>query len=81
MEGAGGRAFGVDYIPGLVALSRVNIGADDASLLAADNKIALRVGDGWKGWPEHAPFRAIHVGAAAAEVPPALIAQLAPGGR
>ena len=36
--------------------------------------------DGWAGLPEHAPFDAIHVGAAAARVPEALVAQLAPGG-
>lgn len=37
--------------------------------------------DGRKGWPEHAPYDAIHVGAAAVEIPPALIEQLKPGGR
>lgn len=41
----------------------------------------LRVGDGSEGWPEAAPFDAIIVGAAAAEVPGALLAQLADGGR
>lgn len=41
----------------------------------------LRVGDGALGWPEAAPFDAIVVTAAAADVPPALIEQLAPGGR
>jgi len=42
---------------------------------------ALRVGDGSEGWPEHAPYDAIIVGAAAARVPGALLAQLANGGR
>lgn len=37
--------------------------------------------DGRLGWPEHAPYDAIHVGAAAAEIPQALIDQLKPGGR
>lgn len=37
--------------------------------------------DGRQGWPEFAPYDAIHVGAAAAEIPPALIEQLKPGGR
>jgi len=41
----------------------------------------LRVGDGSEGWPEAAPFDAIIVGAAAARVPGALLAQLADGGR
>jgi protein-L-isoaspartate(D-aspartate) O-methyltransferase len=40
-----------------------------------------RVGDGWDGWPEHAPYAAIVVTAAASELPQALVAQLAPGGR
>jgi protein-L-isoaspartate(D-aspartate) O-methyltransferase len=39
------------------------------------------VGDGYAGWPQHAPFDAIHVGAAAPAVPQALLEQLAPGGR
>jgi protein-L-isoaspartate(D-aspartate) O-methyltransferase len=42
---------------------------------------SLRIGDGWQGWPEAAPFDAILVTAAPATVPPALIEQLAPGGR
>jgi protein-L-isoaspartate(D-aspartate) O-methyltransferase len=43
--------------------------------------LQLEVGDGWKGWPASAPYDAIHVGAAAARVPDALVDQLAPGGR
>ncbi|XP_017642267.1 protein-L-isoaspartate O-methyltransferase-like isoform X2 [Gossypium arboreum] len=43
---------------------------------------ALDVGsDGREGWPEHAPYDAIHVGAAAPEIPQPLIDQLKPGGR
>ncbi len=41
----------------------------------------LKLGDGGKGWPEYAPYDGILVTAAAAEVPQALLAQLAPGGR
>jgi protein-L-isoaspartate(D-aspartate) O-methyltransferase len=43
--------------------------------------VELRAGDGTRGWPERAPFDAILVSAAAERVPPALEAQLAPGGR
>jgi protein-L-isoaspartate(D-aspartate) O-methyltransferase len=43
--------------------------------------VHLRVGDGAAGWEEAAPFDRIVVTAAAPEVPPALVAQLAPGGR
>ena len=38
-------------------------------------------GDGFAGYPDWAPFDAIHVGAAAPAVPPALVSQLAAGGR
>jgi protein-L-isoaspartate(D-aspartate) O-methyltransferase len=42
--------------------------------------IVSRFGDGFKGWREQAPFDRIIVTAAAPEVPPALMDQLAPGG-
>jgi protein-L-isoaspartate(D-aspartate) O-methyltransferase len=44
-------------------------------------RIHTKVGDGKAGWPEHAPYDAILVAAATAQVPPALIDQLAEGGR
>jgi len=43
--------------------------------------IEIRIGDGYRGWPEKAPFDAIVVTAAAPRVPEALLAQLKPGGR
>ena len=43
--------------------------------------IETRIGDGYNGWPERAPFDAIIVTAAAPRVPPALTDQLKPGGR
>lgn len=43
--------------------------------------VALLVGDGTIGWQRYAPYDAILVAAAAPDVPPALIEQLAPGGR
>ena len=43
--------------------------------------VQTRVGDGYYGWPEAAPFDAIIVTAAASHVPPALIRQLKPSGR
>lgn len=45
------------------------------------HNITTRVGDGTLGWPEQAPFPRIMVTAAAAAPPPALLDQLAPGGR
>ncbi len=43
--------------------------------------IKTRIGDGYAGWPVHAPFDAVMVTCAPDHVPPALIEQLAPGGR
>lgn len=43
--------------------------------------IQVRCADGWKGAPDKAPFQVIVVAAAPERVPPALIEQLAPGGR
>lgn len=43
--------------------------------------VTVRHGDGYKGWPEEAPFDAIIVTAAPPEVPPKLVEQLKTGGR
>ena len=48
--------------------------------LGYDN-VEVRIGDGYDGWAEHAPFDAIMVTAAASHVPPPLLGQLKPGGR
>jgi len=54
--------------------------AETLSSLSIRN-VRLRIGDGSLGWPEAAPFDAIVVTAAPADTPPALIDQLAMGGR
>jgi protein-L-isoaspartate(D-aspartate) O-methyltransferase len=43
--------------------------------------VAIRVGDGSRGWVEHAPFDRILVASAAERAPQALVEQLRPGGR
>ncbi len=43
--------------------------------------ITLKTGDGYLGWPEHAPFDGIIVTAAADNIPPPLVEQLKPGGK
>ena len=43
--------------------------------------VETRIGDGYQGWPEHAPFDAIIVTAAPGHIPQPLIDQLKPGGR
>ncbi len=48
--------------------------------LKYDN-VYVREGDGYRGWPERAPFDAILVTAGATEIPKPLIEQLKPGGR
>ena len=48
---------------------------------AGYKNVQTRIGDGYQGWREAAPFDAIMVTAAAPAVPPALIEQLKPGGK
>ena len=43
--------------------------------------VSTKIGDGYRGWADHAPFDAIIVTAASDHVPPPLIGQLRPGGR
>ena len=43
--------------------------------------VEVRVGDGYHGWEEHAPYDVILVTAAASHIPPPLLRQLKPGGR
>lgn len=53
--------------------------ADRLKELGYDN-IETCVGNGYDGWPEHAPYDSIIVTAAASYIPPALVEQLKPGG-
>ena len=43
--------------------------------------VTVKAGDGYRGWPEHAPFDGIIVTAAPEKIPEPLVEQLAPGGR
>jgi protein-L-isoaspartate(D-aspartate) O-methyltransferase len=45
------------------------------------NNVTVRTGDGYAGWPEHAPFDGIIVTAAPESIPPPLLKQLKPGGK
>jgi protein-L-isoaspartate(D-aspartate) O-methyltransferase len=45
------------------------------------NNVGIQIGDGSRGWPEHAPYDKIIVTAAAEEVPTPLLEQLKPNGR
>jgi protein-L-isoaspartate(D-aspartate) O-methyltransferase len=72
----GAKAYGIEHIGQLVPRSIAAV-----RRVLADDQFQITEGDGRKGWPEHAPFDVIHVGAAAQpEVVPALMAQLKPDG-
>uniref|UniRef100_A0A803KQC5 Protein-L-isoaspartate O-methyltransferase n=2 Tax=Chenopodium quinoa TaxID=63459 RepID=A0A803KQC5_CHEQI len=76
-----GRAVGIEHIPELVNWSIENIKKSKAAPLLEGGSLSVHVGDGRLGYPEAAPYDAIHVGAAAPEIPKALVEQLKPGGR
>ena len=67
--------YTIEIIPELARTARKRL-----DRLGYDN-VVVRQGDGYNGWPAHAPFDAIVVTAAPERVPPPLIDQLAPGGR
>ncbi len=69
------HVYSIEIIPELARRA-----AADLERLGYSN-VTTRLGDGYYGWSEHAPFDAIVVTAAASHVPPPLIEQLAPGGR
>ena len=60
-----------------------DLGRQAAATLAAAGyaNVEVRIGDGYAGWPEKAPFDGIVVTAAAPQVPQALVDQLKTGGR
>ena len=71
--GEKGVAVGIDHIDELVQLSidNVNKSPDTAKLLKS-GQLQLVVGDGRQGYEKFAPYDAIHVGAAAPEIPKAV---------
>jgi protein-L-isoaspartate(D-aspartate) O-methyltransferase len=66
------KVYSIEIIESLAVTARKNLSYPN---------IEIRVGDGYQGWPEQAPFDAIVVSAAAPRIPPALVAQLKVGGR
>jgi protein-L-isoaspartate(D-aspartate) O-methyltransferase len=70
----GAEVYGIEIVPEL---------AERAAAVLAElgYRAEVRAGDGYAGWPEHAPFHAIIVAAAAPTLPKPLVDQLAPGGR
>lgn len=74
-----GRVIGIEHVEGLVDLSIRNTEKSHKHLMES-GLIKYVVGDGRLGYPAEAPYDVIHVGAAAGQVPPALLGQLANGG-
>jgi protein-L-isoaspartate(D-aspartate) O-methyltransferase len=70
----GARVFSIEIIPDLASDARRALTA------AGYENVEVRTGNGYLGWPEHAPFDRIIVTAAPPEIPPALVEQLAVGG-
>ena len=69
------QVYSIEIVPALAGVAAERLKKLDFS------HVAVRRGDGYAGWQEHAPFDGIIVTAAAAHVPPALQEQLKPGGR
>ncbi|OHB81504.1 MAG: protein-L-isoaspartate O-methyltransferase [Planctomycetes bacterium RBG_16_64_10] len=69
------QVYSIEIIPELADAARQRL-----KTLGFDN-VEVRSGDGYRGWPEHAPFDVIIVAAAPDHIPQPLIDQLAPGGR
>lgn len=69
------RVFSVEIVEELASGAELRLGRLGYS------GVGLRVGDGSRGWAEHAPYDKILVTAAAEQPPAALLAQLKPGGR
>ena len=69
------HVFTIEIIPKLAE------SAEKVLMELAYENITLRTGDGYKGWPEEAPFDRIMVTAAPNEIPEKLVEQLAPNGR
>ncbi len=75
MSELGARVWSVEIVEEFASEANVRL------LAAGYAGVSVRVGDGSRGWPEHAPFDRILVTAAASAPPQALADQLRPGGR
>jgi len=75
LSGLVDEVYSVEIIKGLLDNAR-----DRLAELGYEN-VSVKYADGYHGWPEHAPFDAIIVTAAAEFIPPPLLEQLADGGR
>jgi len=75
LAACGVEVYTIEILPGLARRAAAVL-----ERLGYEN-LHTRIGDGYDGWPEVAPFDAVLVTAAPAEIPQPLLDQLAPGGR
>ncbi len=75
LAGLVNHVYSIEIIPELAQSAK-----EVLRRLNYDN-VSVRAGDGYLGWPEHAPFDGILVTAAADHIPPPLVEQLKPGGK
>jgi protein-L-isoaspartate(D-aspartate) O-methyltransferase len=68
------RVYTIEIVPELANRARRTLAQTGYA------NVEVREGNGYRGWPEHAPFARIIVTAAPPEIPPALVDQLAQGG-
>ncbi|MDT8282367.1 MAG: protein-L-isoaspartate(D-aspartate) O-methyltransferase [Gammaproteobacteria bacterium] len=69
------QVYSIEYIPELADIARARLHK------LGYNNVETKAGNGYDGWPEHAPYDGIMVTAAATHIPKSLIEQLKPGGR
>jgi protein-L-isoaspartate(D-aspartate) O-methyltransferase len=74
MADMGAEVFSVEVVEEFAEAAKARFGV-------LGYEIEVRVGDGSRGWSDHAPFDRILVTAAVEDVPAALVEQLEPGGR
>jgi protein-L-isoaspartate(D-aspartate) O-methyltransferase len=71
----------VDHVYTIEIVAPLGLRARETLTRLGYDNVSVRIGDGYRGWPEEAPFDAIVVTAAPEEIPSPLVEQLAPGGR
>ncbi|MBI3012562.1 MAG: protein-L-isoaspartate O-methyltransferase, partial [Elusimicrobia bacterium] len=71
----GAETYSIEIVPELAQFARKNLDR------AGYPQVIVKSGDGYEGWPEHAPFDAIIVTCAPEKVPQPLASQLKEGGR
>jgi protein-L-isoaspartate(D-aspartate) O-methyltransferase len=71
------RTYSIEYLPPVARFGEQNL----RSAGYGPERVALRVGDGYAGWPDAAPFDVILVTAAPDHAPKPLLEQLSAGGR